>query len=129
MPTLRKTRQQFVIEDVVRKSGRALSPSEILEAGSVDVPTLSLATVYRAVRRMQDDGVLMAVELPGEPPRYEHRDSAIHHHHYFKCERCDHVKGLKGDRDDLKHLLPEDHRFHRQICILYGVCPDCQSIV
>ncbi len=43
----------------------------MLALAQPEVPSLSLSTVYRQIKAMQEDGQITAVELPGLPPRYE----------------------------------------------------------
>ena len=84
----RLTRQRTEILRVIDEAQRPLSPQEILEAGRAAIPSLSIATIYRNLRDLQQDGMIQAVALPGDSPRYESRRAHAHHHHHFQCSKC-----------------------------------------
>jgi Fur family ferric uptake transcriptional regulator len=58
------------------------------------VPRRGVATVYRTIRTLLDAGEAVAVELPGEPARYE--TAGRTHHHHFRCRACDRVYDVPG---------------------------------
>ena len=60
------------------------------------VPRLGLATVYRNIKILCDEGFLREVRIPGEAPRYELEGKG--HHHHFYCFRCGRVFEIEGCR-------------------------------
>ena len=124
---LRKTRQGQAIRRVIAESGRPLSPAEIQEAAKHDIPSLGLATVYRVIKRMAEDGEVAAVQLPGEPPRYEDQRVAAEHHHHFHCNDCGRVFDVPGCPDGLDALTPPGFRVNRHELVLYGQCALCRQ--
>lgn len=100
-----------------------MSPQEILDTARQRVPSLGLATVYRAVRALTEEGVLQPVELPGEAPRYE--KSGQPHHHHFLCKECHRVYPVPGCPGELTHLAPLGFETRGHEIVLYGRCPDC----
>ena len=92
----RVTRQRTEILRVIDEAQRPLSPQEILEAGRAAIPSLSIATIYRNLRDLQQDGMIQAVALPGDSPRYESLHAHAHHHHHFQCTRCQKVFDIHG---------------------------------
>jgi len=121
----RSTKQQRAIEAALRDAARPLSPGEILDLAQKAVPTLSQATVYRAVARMVEEEEASMVELPGQPPRYELAHAAAHHHHHFCCTKCDKVYDLHGCAKGVDDLAPEGFAVDRHEITLFGVCADC----
>ena len=121
----RRTPQRITIERVFARAGRPLAPQEIYEAAREEVPSLNLATVYRTLKRMSEEGAIAAVELPGEPARYESRQAAEQHHHHFRCSRCGSVFDVEGCVEGLKQLLPEGFEMTGHDILLHGVCPAC----
>ncbi len=121
----RSTRQRTAIRAVIEAAGRPLSPQEVLEAAQLDVPALSLATVYRNVKALLDTGEISVVSLPGDSPRYE---SARHeHHHHFQCTHCLRVFDVHGCPGDLAGLAPAGFSVERHELTLYGRCSDCPA--
>ena len=122
----RNTKQRTALRNVLQRAGRPLSPQEVLEAANVDLPTLGIATVYRNLKALVDDGWLRAVEMPGAPDRYE--VAGKHHHHHFHCRGCDGVFEIDDCPGDLKHLVPDQFLLERHEIFLYGLCPRCSQI-
>jgi Fur family ferric uptake transcriptional regulator len=119
----RKTKQRDALVSVLERAERPLSVAELLEAASKRIEGLGVATVYRAVAALLDDGRIDAVEIPGEPTRYERSDKG--HHHHFQCEKCDRVFDIAGCLDNLRKLVPPKFRVKEHSVMLYGVCATC----
>lgn len=125
--TKRVTRQKTLIQKVIVEAGRPLSPAEILEAGQREIPSLSIATVYRNLRDLQQDGVIKSVPLPGDSPRYESHHGDDHHHHHFQCNRCQKVFDIHGCPGGLERMAPEGFAVDRHEVTLYGLCAECNA--
>ncbi|WP_354687045.1 transcriptional repressor [Cupriavidus necator] len=123
----RMTRQRGAVMDALREAGRPLSPAEILEAAQRQVPSLGLATVYRNLRALLDDARVHAVELPGQPDRYElsEEPGAVTHRHYFQCLSCDRVFPLEGCPGHLEEITPPGFEVEHHELTLLGRCPEC----
>lgn len=120
----RNTRQRSAIAEAVHDAGRPLLPQEILERARRDAPTLSLATVYRNLKQLVDDGTLRPVHLPGEAARYELAGGA--HHHHFQCRHCERVYDIPGCSAHLDAMLPRGFTIEDHEITLYGRCAACQ---
>jgi len=123
MTRQRNTRQRSAIEEVFAKTHRPLTPGEVHAYARGAVPALGIATVYRALSMMVEEKKLRAVELPGQPPRFE--KTGLGHHHHFHCIACDKVYDLDGCllRKDL--VLPEGFELQGHDITLSGRCSDC----
>lgn len=119
----RNTRQRTAIRQAIAEAARPLLPQEILQAAEVAVPGLSLATVYRNLRTLIEEGELLAVTLPGEVPRYELAGAG--HHHHFQCESCQRVFEVHACPGNLAGLAPKGFVVERHELTLYGRCSDC----
>ncbi len=102
---------------------RPLSPLEILAESQKVVPRLGLATVYRNIKTLVEEGFLREVRIPGESPRYEQEGKG--HHHHFYCFRCGKVYEIDGCRSEVNSLIPPGfiQEFHE--LTFYGSCKDC----
>ncbi len=85
----RSTRQRQAIQDAIAAAQRPLLPQEVFEAAQGAVPGLGIATVYRNLKALVEEGALHAVTLPAENPRYEL--AGHQHHHHFQCTQCQRV--------------------------------------
>ncbi len=121
----RETRQRKAIRRALIEAGHPLSPREIHEAAGALVDGLGIATVYRNVNALLEEGWLVAVELPGEAPRYER--AGKEHHHHFHCRKCDRVYEVEGCPGNIKSVTPEGFQLERHEFVLYGLCLSCAA--
>lgn len=119
----RRTKQRDAVRAILQDAERPLSVEELLKAASRRVKGLGVATVYRAVANLTADGWIEAVEIPGEPTRYERADKG--HHHHFQCESCDRAFDIAGCLDNLRKLAPPKFRVRQHSVTLYGLCAAC----
>jgi Fur family ferric uptake transcriptional regulator len=119
----RNTRQRTAIRDAIAQSGRPLLPQEVLESAQASTPGLSIATVYRNLKSLTDDGTLRTVLLPGENARYELAHTG--HHHHFQCRQCQRVFEVDACPGDLSHLAPAGFTVDDHDLTLYGRCAEC----
>jgi Fur family ferric uptake transcriptional regulator len=119
----RETQQRRAIRDAFTRVRRPLAPQEVLGEAQPDAPGLGIATVYRNVKSLVEDGWLKAVELPGQPPRYELAD--IGHHHHFHCTACGKVFDIEGCVGRLGSLVPPGFKLENHDITLYGRCANC----
>jgi Fur family ferric uptake transcriptional regulator len=119
----RNTRQRTAIREVIAQAGRPLLPQEVLEAAQAITPGLSIATVYRNLRTLVDEGELRSVVLPGENARYELAGGG--HHHHFQCLTCQRVFEVDACPGNLASLAPPGFSVEDHDLTLYGQCSDC----
>ena len=122
----RSTRQNTAIRQAIAAAGRPLSPTEVLDEARRHVAALGLATVYRTLKALLDEGVVQVVTLPGEVARYEIAQHG--HHHHFRCDACQRVFDVAGCPGDLAGLAPPGFTVERHEITLYGQCPDCRLL-
>ncbi|MBC04597.1 MAG: transcriptional repressor [Phycisphaerae bacterium] len=125
MPQQRTTRQTEAIRAAIENAGRPLSIEEIHEKAAVTVPSLGVRTVYRVVRRLQEDNEITTVPIPGGADRYELTSVAATHHHHFHCTVCDRIYDVAGCAGGLKKLLPEGFKLEHHELTLSGRCSTC----
>ena len=121
----RNTRQRSAIRDAIAGAHRPLLPQEVLEAAQSQVPGLGIATVYRNLKALVDEGELQAVTLPGENPRFELVGHG--HHHHFQCRDCGRVFDVHACPGDLQRLAPAGFTVDGHDLTLYGRCRDCAA--
>ncbi|MBV7430780.1 transcriptional repressor [Acidovorax sp. sif1233] len=120
----RATRQRAAIHAAIATAGRPLSPQEVLEAARADIPSLGVATVYRNLRALMEDGTIEPVTLPGSSARYEM--AGQDHHHHFLCRVCHRVFDIHACPGGFAHLAPPGFTVDGHDITLYGQCSDCQ---
>ena len=119
----RRTRQRHAIRKAFEDADRPLGPREVLRSAQENAPALGIATVYRNVKAMVEDGSLRPVDLPGAPSRYELAGKG--HHHHFLCRGCDRVFEVEDCPERITDLTPHGFRLESHEIILYGLCGAC----
>lgn len=121
----RETAQRKVIRAIFEQAEHPLKPQEVADAARKKLPSLGVATVYRNVNRLVEEGWLETVQIPGDSARYERSLDA--HHHFFLCRSCDRVYRVNGCHDQWRALTPQGFELDTHEMILYGRCADCAS--
>jgi Fur family ferric uptake transcriptional regulator len=121
----RQTRQRQAIRDAIDAAGVPLSPREILDAAQSRVTGIGMATVYRTLKLLADAGIVQAVDIPGESPRYEMAGKG--HHHHFYCRACGKVFEVEGCPGDFSALTPPKFKLEGHELVLFGTCGDCSK--
>src|SRR5436190_11626770 len=119
----RNTRQKGAIREVFTSVDRPLGPQEVLDLAGSSIEGLGIATVYRNIKMLVEEGWLTPVDLPGEPSRYEVAGKA--HHHHFHCQTCGKVYEVPGCPIQIKPILPKGFVATAHELVLYGKCDLC----
>ena len=123
-PRERSTRQRRAIKRAFETADRPLSPEEVLAAVQGAGAGGSLATVYRSIRALLDQGTLTSVELPGTGALYEL--SGKSHHHHFSCLKCRRVYELEGCLSEESFTLPRGFKAVAHDLTVFGTCVSCR---
>jgi len=118
----RSTRQRDTLREVFAAAGRPLGPQEALELAQRQFASLGIATVYRAIKDLVEEGWLVPVTV-GSTARFELADRG--HHHHFYCEACDRAFDISGCTGDLSRLVPEGFVADSHELTINGLCGAC----
>ena len=123
----RKTRQGTLISETIRQAKRPLTPAEVHSTALKEIPNLGLATTYRHVKALAKQSVVVGVDYPGQPTRYEWVDGQDKTH--FTCRGCDKLFALNiPQSDELPNLeMPPGFVATGGEYIVYGLCPNCSE--
>ena len=103
---------------------RERRPLHAQELHALVRPAIGIATVYRALQLLTEEGWLQLVPMPGPAVYYERSNLA--HHHHFRCEICERVFDILGCASGLEALAPAGFTVRGQEILLVGQCPACQ---
>ena len=123
----RNTKQKRAVWGAFEEAQRPLSPLEVHQAVSRSLPSVSLATVYRILRSLEEEGNIVSVSLPGAPDRYETRACAERHHHHFFCDHCAKVFDIPGCGLKVDSHLAPGFLVRAHEVVLYGRCGECEG--
>jgi Fur family ferric uptake transcriptional regulator len=120
----RRAVQQEVVQEILRQNNRPLLPVDILRIAEGKGRRLGMATVYRALRSLVEDGEAVAVCIQNEPPRYE--SVKRRHHHHFLCRGCGMVFNIPGCLEqELARMVPAHFQMDSHDITLHGLCAGC----
>lgn len=119
----RQTPQRNAVREALAAGSGPMSAKEILDAAAAQAPGIGMATVYRALKLLADEGLVAIVEIPGQPPRYELTGQGHHHHLY--CRGCSRVFEIMQCPGDFADLCPPGFKVEGHELVLFGLCPEC----
>ena len=123
----RMTPQRMAILHVLHHADRHLSPTEVYELASHEVPGLTEPTVYRTLEFLAKYGLVCSTHTSGGHLVYE---IAKQNHHHLVCRQC-------GGEVEIEHATLEKvfaeletvsgFRFIDSHMTFFGLCPECQN--
>lgn len=121
----RDTAQRRAIRAVFLEEDRPLAPEEVRTLAAQRARPLGIATIYRNLRTLLDEGWLVTVSVPDQPPRYERAGKP--HHHHFVCDTCGRAFDLPGCALRPASLAPAGYLVTGHELTLRGLCADCRQ--
>ncbi len=134
MASQRTTKQKQEFKKFLEKNrGIEMTIAEMADALALSGSDMGIATVYRAVRRFEEEGTLVR-SVNGSSSKSSYRyvgaDSAVRSIHRVFCTSCGRTAELNfrfTDRiensvSDATGYTVSDHQI-----LFYGLCPDCKG--
>lgn len=134
MPSQRLTKQKLIFKQFLENNrDREMTVAEMAELLESSGIKLGIATLYRAVNRLEADGVLVRVvngSLSKTAYKYAGSDNTVRSIHRVFCTSCGKTAelGLKFTEkidmsvSDTTGFSVSDHQM-----MFYGLCSDCKS--
>ena len=88
-------------------------------------PNISLATLYRNLNQLADNGVIRKIDGLEAPSHYDHN---THEHYHFICDECKRVFDVSSDvAPNIVQKTEEELGFivKKHDIIFNGICRDC----
>ena len=127
---MRMTRQKRCIREYLEQCYRHPTAEEVWIEVRERMPRISLATVYRRLEQMADEGELLRISPPVGPRRY---DTRTHVHPHVICRYCGAVADVEIPADAsaclerLTSTVRSPFRLDQLQLTWLGVCPQCRS--
>lgn len=126
-PVRRNTRQRALLEEELRRHDDFRTAQEIHQCMLGHGDTVSLATIYRSLTQMHEDGVVDQVRTESGEMAFRRCHDEGHHHHLV-CRQCGSAEEV--DAPEFEEWADElaaaygftgvDHNLE-----LNGYCPEC----
>ena len=121
------THQRQIIYETVMSFHGHPSPEAIYDHVKKQIPSISLATVYKNIQTFIDSGMLRKVSTYHGALRVEPN---LQPHHHLVCIRCKSIMDVDEDKIDpvqLRYKLPRGFKVTRIAVDILGVCDNCAS--
>jgi Fur family peroxide stress response transcriptional regulator len=123
-PKRRKTAQKVFVRAFMLASYSHPTAEDILEAGKKAGVRLSLASVYRILEEMEEEGEAVLLVTPDGA---RHFDCARRNHAHFICRACGRIIDLTKGQAEAERLAEANNLSLEspQGVVIYGLCPAC----
>ena len=125
----RSTRQGRAIVGVLSDAEVFLSAQEIFARLRDAGETVGLATVYRHLQRLCDEGRIDAVQGDDDQLVYR-RCATVDHHHHLVCRACRRSTELESAEVEQWAAAQAAHRGYTDVehtVEIFGTCADCRA--
>jgi len=125
----RLTSHRLALARLLSVSENHPNASQMFEKLRVQFPTVSLATIYKTLSLLKEEGEILEIDLHDDS-RYDGAKPFPHPH--LICSSCGII--IDGDEafsiDELKKEIEEKYGFliNRPQQIFYGLCKDCRNL-
>jgi len=120
----RLTRQRQIILAELQKKRQHLTAQQIYNLVRKKLPKISLGTVYRNLKFLQNHNYIMGLVCNAH--NCEYFDGFIDHHQHFTCKICQKVYDFKKPLLKKGKILKQDgHQIDDYQLTLIGICKQC----
>jgi Fur family peroxide stress response transcriptional regulator len=126
---LAATHQRLVLYRTLMEMPEHPNPEQVYERVRQELPSISLATVYKTLHLFLENGIIREVSPHHGSLRIEPN---THRHHHFLCLQCHSITDLSGGEVDvtpLKAVVPPGFEISQISLEVRGLCPVCAGRV
>lgn len=123
---LKATPQRISVYRALLRSDAHPSPEGVYRMVRDELPTISLATVYKTLDALSAAGLIQQVSLMSETKRY---DANLEPHHHLICRTCNRVADYADPALEQSISLPQNTGFSAQHIHIqfFGLCDVCRN--
>ncbi len=121
----RVTKQRKAIFSALQGDTSHPTAEEVYQRVKRQLPRISLATVYRNLKLLAQEGLILEISTPNGPNRY---DPHVQAHYHFFCDHCERVYDVEIPVQQAlnRELNRQGYRVRSHETIFYGLCRECQ---
>lgn len=125
MATLRSSKQRDAVLKDLQVRYDHPTAEEVFLSVKREIPSISLATVYRNLKLLESEGLILKIPT-GDSDRF---DGHTHSHYHFTCYGCHKVLDLDVDRSVEINSLPKNFEgtVTTHSLMFYGICKECKT--
>ena len=125
---MKYSKQRELILKTLQENPIHPTADEIYQLLRLELPSISLGTVYRNLNQLSESGEVMKITgLDGSV----HFDHNTHKHYHFICNKCNKVYDIPAKAiPNIENSVEECTGLHISECelVLKGLCRDCQKL-
>lgn len=118
---MRNSKQREVILEIINNSCNHLNAYGIYDEAKKIIPNISLGTVYRNLKALEENNLIMTIKVNG----VIHYDKISRHQHFI-CDKCKSIIDVYG-MDFLKMKDFDGNIVTDYKIVLRGICKKCQK--
>lgn len=121
------THQRLVVWETLKSIPGHPSPEQVYERVKKEIPSISLATVYKTLHVFIESGLFREVSLHHGSMRVETNPQP---HHHLVCRVCKSITDIAAEETGFAGLpanLPDGFVAERYAVDVLGVCAGCRS--
>ena len=120
---VRYSRQRELITDIIKNRKDHPTADMIYESARELEPNISLGTVYRNLKLLSDENVIITLETEDKRLHY---DGDTSRHSHFICSTCGKIIDLFKPAKTPTELSELGLTVESEKCVYYGHCLDCK---
>lgn len=122
----RNTIQKQLVLDTVKQTDIHPTAEEVYYLIKKNHPDISLATVYRNLNQLSEDGKIQKIQMPNSADRF---DKTLQAHYHIYCTKCLFFKDV--DMDYLSNIdeavrIATGYEITEHTIIFKGLCQNCK---
>lgn len=123
------SRQREIVKYVVEKSCDHPTAEQVYSRARRVLPSIGMATVYRNLNTLADQGVIRRITLPGKSDRF---DPTVTDHDHAVCLGCGRIfdihpsDSVACSTHKQHYNLPPNFDAYESHVVIYGYCAHCK---
>lgn len=124
---LKLTPQRIAVYKFLKGTTEHPSAEAVYEAIKEDYPTMSLATVYKALKTLTEVNLVQEINVGEGNFRYDGNTCSHPHIHCLRCGKVDDISGINfcSLNDEIKEHT--DYEVLSNQVYFFGLCKDCKD--
>ncbi|MEG2051082.1 MAG: transcriptional repressor [Oscillospiraceae bacterium] len=127
MAGIRHSRQRDAVLDELCSRSDHPTADELFLALRERIPNISLATIYRNLALLADEGIILRLNCDGVA---DHFDATTSQHYHLFCKKCKKLCDIEMPEIDMLNSLANTHYdgiIESHSVTFFGICENCHS--
>jgi len=119
------TKQRKLVYNIMSESDGHMTAEEVYNTAKARMPKVGLATVYRNLNKLVEDGMLSKIDLGNGSVTYD-ITTVLHAH--LVCSKCGHVSDVPlNSKIFQKTMDAKKFQATEYTMVVKGICSDCRN--